>query len=237
MPMDNSLSIRTYTKQQQSHAHDYHQLVLPIRGVIAIELEGYAGKVGVGECVVIQSGRQHHFRADEAARFIVADLLQLPDNLYSIASAVFSVSAPMLSFLFFAEKQLEFQVDEALEASILQLFMQLLARQGDRAPVDQRIRTVQAHITGHLASNLQIAELAEAAHLSPTQFKKLFREALGSSVHQYITQLRMEKARALLTHTDLPVQLIAEQVGYNDVSAFIRRFTACFGMSPRAFAR
>ncbi|WP_419535300.1 helix-turn-helix domain-containing protein [Endozoicomonas sp.] len=45
----------------------------------------------------------------------------------------------------------------------------------------------------------------------------------------------MEKAKALLTHTDLPIQLIAERVGYNDVSAFSRRFTSHFGLSPKAF--
>ena len=45
----------------------------------------------------------------------------------------------------------------------------------------------------------------------------------------------MEKARALLTHTDLPVQQVAEQVGYGDVSAFSRRFTRHVGLSPRRF--
>ncbi|POF56904.1 AraC family transcriptional regulator, partial [Vibrio vulnificus] len=54
---------------------------------------------------------------------------------------------------------------------------------------------------------------------------------------QYITALRMEKAKALLTHTDLPVQRVAEQVGYSDLSAFSRRFSRHFGLSPRAFCR
>ncbi len=47
----------------------------------------------------------------------------------------------------------------------------------------------------------------------------------------------MEKAKALLTHTDLPVQLIAERVGYTDLSAFSRRFSIHFGLSPRELAR
>ncbi|MDF5570734.1 helix-turn-helix domain-containing protein, partial [Vibrio parahaemolyticus] len=38
-------------------------------------------------------------------------------------------------------------------------------------------------------------------------------------------------------HTDLPVQLIAERVGYSDLSAFSRRFSMHFGMSPREFSR
>ncbi|WP_350629915.1 helix-turn-helix domain-containing protein, partial [Pseudoalteromonas sp. Q36-MNA-CIBAN-0048] len=52
-----------------------------------------------------------------------------------------------------------------------------------------------------------------------------------------ITEKRMQKAKALLTHTDLPIQIIAEQVGYNDLSAFSRRFSLYFGLSPRLFLR
>lgn len=49
---------------------------------------------------------------------------------------------------------------------------------------------------------------------------------------QYITHVRMEKAKALLAHTDYPVQLVAKKVGYTDVSSFSRRFTAHFGLPP-----
>ncbi len=233
--MENSLSIRSYTKQRRSHAHSYHQLVLPIQGVISIELAGYKGKVAVGECVVIQSGVQHHFMADEAARFIVADMQTLPANLVAVDYIVFPVTPPLLSFLYFVEKQLEYQVDTTVEESIFRLFYLLLGQQGFKQPVDARISAVQAFITARLSANLPISELAKIACLSPTQFKKRFRQDLGISVHQYITEQRMEKAKALLTHTDLPVQLIAEQVGYNDVSAFSRRFSAFFGLSPRKF--
>lgn len=233
--MENSLSIRSYTKQRRGHAHSYHQLVLPIQGTISIELAGYAGKVSVGECVVIQSGLQHHFMADEAARFIVADMQALPVNLATADYVVFPVTPPLLSFLYFIEKQLEYQVEQVVEESIFRLFYLLLEQQGFKQPVDPRISAAQAFITARLSANLPISELAKIACLSPTQFKKLFRQNLDISVHQYITGQRMEKAKALLTHTDLPVQLIAEQVGYNDVSAFSRRFAAWFGLSPRKF--
>ncbi|WP_332248847.1 AraC family transcriptional regulator [Psychromonas ingrahamii] len=93
---------------------------------------------------------------------------------------------------------------------------------------------MQAFIDANLSASLQILELAKIAYLSPTQFKKLFTNNLGISAYKYITQKRMEKAKALLTHTDLPVQLIAQQVGYNDLSAFSRRFSLYFGLSPRA---
>nr|WP_319556109.1 AraC family transcriptional regulator [uncultured Vibrio sp.] len=236
--MKNSLSIRAYTKQLQSHVHDdYHQLVLPIQGNIAIEMPHFIGKVSVGECVVIPAGTEHGFKADEVARFIVADLDTLPSQFQQTGLMQFTVSPPLLSYLYFIEKQLEHQVDSGLESSVLTVFIMLLEQQTQVTPVEPRIRAVQAFIGENIEKSLSIAELSKIACLSPTQFKKRFKERVGVSTLQYITELRMEKAKALLTHTDLPVQLIAERVGYSNISAFSRRFSLHFGLSPREFAR
>lgn len=231
--MEDSLTIRAYSKQRRGHAHSHHQLVLPILGSINIELEGYQGKVSVGECVVIQSGQFHHFRANEAARFIVADLNTLPENLLSMESLVFPISSPLRSYLSFIEQQLEHRVDRSIENAMVVMFSMLLAQQQADEQLDPRIRAAIQHIQNDLSLHFAIEDLAKLACLSPTQFKKLFRQACGTSVLQYVTKQRMEKAKALLTHTDMPVQLIAEQVGYNDMSAFSRRFSAFFGRSPR----
>ncbi|OCH73546.1 AraC family transcriptional regulator [Vibrio breoganii] len=200
-------------------------------------MDGFLGKVSVGECVVIPKGVAHGFNADEAARFIVADLDELPSHLISEELAVFSISPPLLSFIHFVEKQLEYQVDSAIEASMVSIFTLLLGQQELTRTNDPRIRAVQVMISERLAEPLTIQSLAKIAYLSPTQFKKLFKENIGVSVLKYITEQRMEKAKALLTHTDLPVQWVAERVGYSDLSAFSRRFSAHYGMSPREFAR
>lgn len=234
--MKSSLSIRSYTKQFNTHAHDdHHQLVLPIQGSINIEMVGYVGKVAVGECVVIPVTTAHAFKADEAARFIVADMMELPQHLLEHELSVFTITPPLMSFLLFVEKQLEYQVDSGIELSILDVFSLLLEQQQVSKSIDPRIRAVQRLIADNYALPLSISQLAKTACLSPTQFKKRFKECIGISALKYITRYRMEKAQALLSHTDLPVQLVAENVGYSDLSAFSRRFSRHFGMSPRAF--
>lgn len=236
--MQPTLSIRAYTKKLNSHSHEnYHQLVLPVQGNINIQMDNFSGKVTVGECVVIPAGTMHGFQADEAARFIVADMPALPKHLLDSQLPVFSTTAPLLSFIYFVEKQLEHQVDQALESSIVDVFSMLLAQQPITSKVDARIRAAQNEIFDNLASPLSISELSKVACLSPTQFKVLFKTNLGMSVQQYVTHHRMEKAKALLTHTDLPVQIVAEKVGYNDLSAFSRRFSLHFGLPPRQFTR
>jgi len=85
------------------------------------------------------------------------------------------------------------------------------------------------------AEPLQIKRLAESAFLSETQFKKLFKQHTGMTVMKYVTKLRMEKALALLTHTDYPLQIIGEKVGYKEPSTFSRKFSQYFGLSPTKF--
>lgn len=232
-----ALSLRSYTRQRRGHVHTYHQLVLPLRGVINIEVGNYCGKVTPGECVVIRAGELHHFTANQQARFVVADITQLPSNLAELNIQVFSLSAPLLSYLSYIETQLEFQVNPAVESTMFAHFNLLLAAQTPCRSIDNRIRMALEYITDHLADNLRIDELAKVACLSATQFKKLFSTQVGISVSKFITGQRMEKAKALLIHTDYPVQLIAEQVGYNDFSAFSRRFSRYYGLSPKQLCR
>ncbi|MCV5745599.1 helix-turn-helix transcriptional regulator, partial [Escherichia coli] len=68
--------------------------------------------------------------------------------------------------------------------------------------------------------------------LSSTQFKLLFKKQLGFTVHDYVTKLRMEKAQALLRHTDFSVQQVGEMVGYPESSTFSRKFSQYYGLSP-----
>lgn len=235
--MKNHLSIRSYSRQRKGHSHDYHQLVLPVLGVINIEVGNYCGKVAPGECVVIHKTEMHHFTADEEARFVVADVSALPENLVNPPSLVFSVSPPLLSYLSFIEKQLEHKCNDAIEKAMCDTFMLLLADQITPRQLDPRVRTSIEYILAHLASELSINAIAKAACLSPTQLKKHFKAQMGVSIFTYITQARMEKAKTLLTHTDYPIAIIAEKVGYLSPSSFSRRFNEHFGLSPKAFLR
>ncbi len=100
--MHANLSIRTYTKRMSSHVHDgYHQLVLPIQGSIHIDMDAFIGNVSVGDCLVIRQGAAHGFNADQASRFIVADMDALPEHLHDDNMVVFSATPPFLSLLIY----------------------------------------------------------------------------------------------------------------------------------------
>jgi len=82
---------------------------------------------------------------------------------------------------------------------------------------------------------LPVAEdMARSLHLSP---RSLYRhlKALGLSYRQLVDDHRLERARWLLAHTELPVERIAERLGYADSSNFSRTFRRWTGLTPRAY--
>ena len=111
-------------------------------------------------------------------------------------------------------------------------FYKLLEQQNLFVQYDARIREVVAYIHHNFAKNLSVEVLADISCLSATQFKKNFKSQTNQTVTEYITKIRMQKAQALLLHTDSPIAIIAELVGYTDVSAFSRRFSKYFGIAP-----
>lgn len=235
--MSSRLSIRSYTSQARGHFHKYHQLVLPLHGFIEITVGHYAGMVSIGECVVIKAGQRHEFQADANARFIVADMDNLPDNILAMTESKFVISQPLLAYVQFIEKQLVHQVDSPLESMTFDLFYLLIAQQSYSHNIDHRIERALGVIKQDISLTYSLEQLAKVACLSLTQYKKIFKQSMGMPTHKYITQLRMDRARTLLTHTDLPVRIVAEQVGYQDLSLFSRRFSRHFGQSPKLFTR
>ncbi|MDC9500589.1 cupin domain-containing protein [Pseudoalteromonas sp. Angola-18] len=114
----NKLSIRYYSQDINRHQHNYHQLVLPLHGEIFITLNNdFKTTVSTGSCIVIEKNVVHAFTADEAARFIVADLDVLPENLINLLCPKISIDSRLLSYLQFIEQQLLVVSDEKLTNS------------------------------------------------------------------------------------------------------------------------
>jgi AraC-like DNA-binding protein len=82
---------------------------------------------------------------------------------------------------------------------------------------------------------LSMASLARRVHMSPSTLHRLFHRHTHMSVTDYVTQLRIGRASALLIGGDRPVAHIAEEAGYRSLANFHRRFKAIKGVTPRAF--
>ncbi|HEY4397393.1 MAG TPA: helix-turn-helix transcriptional regulator [Acidimicrobiia bacterium] len=82
---------------------------------------------------------------------------------------------------------------------------------------------------------LGVHDLARAAGFSRAHFSREFRRAFGESPHTYLLTRRMERAAALLRHTDYSVARICFDVGLQSVGSFTTSFTRTYGVSPTAY--
>lgn len=99
-------------------------------------------------------------------------------------------------------------------------------------PDRERIREVTTYIDDHCSSNLQLADLARAACMSPTKFKECFKAVTGSTLTAYVQSRRMSMAESLLRRSDLTVAQVSRAVGYTCTSRFSSLFRRETGMLP-----
>ena len=82
---------------------------------------------------------------------------------------------------------------------------------------------------------IDLERAAAEAGISPFHFLRLFASVLGVTPHQYLVRSRLRHAARLLADDDRPVTEIAYDVGFGDLSNFVRTFHRAAGVSPRRF--
>ena len=100
-----------------------------------------------------------------------------------------------------------------------------------------KLRRAFEYIDDNLKSELTLASLAESVALSPGHFAHAFRQATGVTPHRYVLERRVEQAKALLRHSDMPITEIAHRVGCSSPSHFSVLFHRITGVTPRQFRK
>lgn len=108
-------------------------------------------------------------------------------------------------------------------------------RTSSREEIFRRLSLAADFIYAHFDQSLKLEELAQCSFFSKFHFLRLFKVAFGKSPHQFITQVRMQKAKEWLEHTDWPIHLIAESIGLENTSSFSRLFRQKTSMYPSTF--
>jgi AraC-like DNA-binding protein len=110
-------------------------------------------------------------------------------------------------------------------------------RQPVPAAARDRRRAVEAAlwIDAHSHRQIDLEHAAAQAGISPFHFLRLFSSVLGVTPHQYLVRSRLRHAARLLADDDSSVTDIAYDVGFGDLSNFVRTFHRAAGVSPRRF--
>ncbi|MCG3146276.1 MAG: HTH-type transcriptional activator RhaR [Gammaproteobacteria bacterium] len=135
-------------------------------------------------------------------------------------------------------------VEEAMQLARLSLIdwhdigQQPFARLAhDRQSEDALIARCQAWIAEHYAQAAPVAAMTEFSGLSERSFKRRFRHATGMSPLDYVHTLRIEESKQMLESTDMAVEAIAQEIGYEDAGFFGRLFRRKVGLTPAHYRR
>lgn len=110
-------------------------------------------------------------------------------------------------------------------------------RPSPRGLTPNRLRRVKQFVHQCYAEDVSLDVLAETVSMSKFHFCRSFRESTGVTPYQYVLQVRVDRAKRLLTTTDHPVGSVAEEVGFRSASQFSRAFRRLAGMTALEYRR
>ncbi len=237
------------------HGHDYYEMEFCIDGQINNIVNGSARLMSRGTLIFVSPSDLHrleiqelparllklYFRAEalsaEAVGLLEKEQLPLVRQLDADQTAVmireFSVLQEIWAVWDPANSWSTLRLRGAAEL-LLGRIMETETAIEHLPKSAEPIMNAIAYIRRHLADPIRLKDIADSVWLSQGHFSHLFKKFTGMSVMEYIIENRMRMARTLLTSSSLPVNKIAEQVGYRSCSLFYRHFSEAFGASPIA---
>ncbi|MGH9821799.1 MAG: helix-turn-helix domain-containing protein [Blastocatellia bacterium] len=129
-----------------------------------------------------------------------------------------------------AGKLLKVQCEAMKETSAL-----ASVRASTREELYRRLHRARDYVEALFDSPLTLNDIARAACLSPSHLLRTFRQAFGCTPHQYLTRIRIQRARRLLTETELSITSVCLSVGFESLGSFSALFRRSVGLSPEKY--
>lgn len=129
------------------------------------------------------------------------------------------------------------------DSLVTAIAMRTLQRQSARPAIaghppdiaQPKLRRIVDYIEAHLGEELTLTELAEVACLNPSHLSRSFKAAVGVGPQRYVLQRRVDRAKALLRGSSMPLAAIAAELGFTDQSHFTNTFRRETGVTPGRF--
>ena len=120
--------------------------------------------------------------------------------------------------------------------NLVELFLsfynqEILSDSTQKSEIQQSLEYINLHFKEKLSLN----SVAEYANYNPSHFSKLFHKKMGITFNHYVSSIRINHAKRLLTTTDYSIAFICFECGFSSVSSFNRNFSEIVGCSPNAY--
>ena len=116
----------------------------------------------------------------------------------------------------------------------LQTFIRWMEEAGNSKNL-QLVQKAAEFIRQNFQKKINMVDVAEAVYLSPSYLSRIFSRELGCTLMEYLTRVRVEKAKTLLKNPKFNVMQVANQLGFDDPGYFTKVFKKSEGVTPSQF--
>ncbi|MGM9613502.1 MAG: helix-turn-helix domain-containing protein [Butyricicoccus sp.] len=231
--------------------HNRNIMLFVVRGgAMELEIAGETVLATAGQIVLFDCREPYRYAASDGLEFIwllfnglnardfYRRILQARGGRHVFAPPTYPEILRLLDSLLSGCASGE-RLSEAAASQLLHRLLCLLLlgeggpAQGEGGRIAQAIR----YMNQHLYEQINVQDVAEAVSLSPSHFSRQFKAHTGYSPYEYIVLRRIDKAKHLLTSTQMSVKEIAYHTGYNSEENFIHSFQKNVGISPGMFRK
>ena len=193
--------------------------------------------LSAGDCFIIKPGELNFYQADEKNPwhyiwFSFDANVQLPDIMYN--NIIRSCGLGNIFVSTMRELKNINSKEPYFASRIWQLISAFHEMEG-KISTPNYVEIAKAYIESEFSQNIKISDLASRLNLDRTYFSTLFKSKIGKSPQQYLAEVRLSKAKELMTKYNLAPSVVATSVGYADIFSFSRMFKRHFGISPTEY--
>ena len=103
----------------------------------------------------------------------------------------------------------------------------------DSYNMNESFKSLLDYVKVNFDKHLQLKQLSEMFYINPTYCCDLFKKYTGKTFHEYITNLRMKKAKDILLNENYSIYEVSEKVGFSDYFYFNKFFKKYYGKTPK----
>lgn len=169
---------------------------------------------------------------------------------------IYRIKTKVLDLLFIIDKKLPYKLNEIYEIKdsyVLRIlktnnkeelrneflnYLSAIATQIQKqkgSNTEGVIPMVLEYVNRNYSKDISLKDVAKSVNLSYNYLSKVFKEEIGKSFIDYLTELRMEKSMKLLSNRSLSIKEICQQIGYNDPNYYCKAFKKLTGKTPTEY--
>lgn len=254
-------------KFAEMHSHEYIELAYVLEGDGTTTINGKSAPLKKGDFYIIDYNSSHSYSSETQDFKIINCLFSPPiinssfkeDMSFdeAMSSYFFKISGryvnhPAADSLYhdetgeikvlFENMLKEYNDGEAGNIELIRYYVRMVIIKmariiGSSNKVSNDIKLVIDTINKRCDENISLGDIADEIHFSLPYLSAKFKKETGMTFTKYLQNIRIEKAASLLTATDMPIEEVAEQVGYKDINTFYTVFKRFTNVTPKEYRK